>query len=65
MFLMETLGLSHEQAKEESHRISSVISCDLVDKINKVLKNPEKCHCNETIPKIVECTKKVPLEELT
>jgi len=65
MFLMEVLGLSHEEAKEESQRISSVISCSLIDKINKALKNPEKCHCNETIPKIIECSTKRTLEELS
>ena len=55
MFLMEKLHLPHSEAKEESYAISSVISCNLIQQINKELNNPQKCHCNEKIPQIKEC----------
>ncbi len=56
MFFMNTLHLSHREAKKESHVIASVISCNMIGQISRELNNPLKCHCNETIPRVEQCT---------
>lgn len=58
MFFMNTLNLSHREAKKESYAIASVISCNMIDQISRELNNPQKCHCNESIPRVEECIAK-------
>ena len=55
MFLMKTLNLSHEKAQKESHSLSAIISCDLINQINQVLNFPNTCLCNEEIPRVDDC----------
>lgn len=64
MFLMATLGLSHEDARKESYRISSLISCNLIEAMNQRLNNPEKCRCEATIPVVEGCAINETVEEL-
>jgi len=59
MYLSQTLGISHDQAQNESYKIAGILSCELIDKIAHILNEPEKCICNEVIPKIDECTSKI------
>ena len=58
MYFMDTLHLSHKNAMKESYSIASVISCNLINKIDKELNNPQICHCNESIPRLEECISK-------
>ena len=55
MFLMKTLDISHDAAREESINLSRAISCRLIEKISHFLNNPKRCWCNEQIPFIDEC----------
>ena len=63
MFLMDTLGLTHDEARKESYRISSLISCNLIAAMNQRLNKPLKCRCNEAIPVVEGCTIKESVEE--
>jgi DtxR family Mn-dependent transcriptional regulator len=58
MFLTKTLGISHDQAQEESYKIAGVLSCRIIEQISTLLNAPEKCICSEPIPKIKECSAK-------
>ncbi|HUU89321.1 MAG TPA: iron dependent repressor, metal binding and dimerization domain protein [Candidatus Glassbacteria bacterium] len=64
MFLMDTLGLSHEDARKESYRISSLISCNLIEAMNQRLNNPVKCQCDAAIPIVEGCAINESVEEL-
>jgi DtxR family Mn-dependent transcriptional regulator len=63
MFLMDTLDLSHEEARKESYRISSLISCNLIAAMNQRLNKPVKCRCDEAIPVVKGCAINETVEE--
>ncbi|MHA1125508.1 MAG: metal-dependent transcriptional regulator [Candidatus Heimdallarchaeota archaeon] len=63
MFLIETLGLTHEDARKECYRISSFISCNLIEAMNQRLNNPVKCQCDAAIPEVGVCAINESLEE--
>jgi len=63
MFLMDTLGLTHDEARKESYRISSLISCNLIAAMNLRLNKPLKCRCDEAIPVVEGCAINESVEE--
>jgi DtxR family Mn-dependent transcriptional regulator len=61
-FLLDSFAITLEEAQKESIALAGVISCNLIELINAKLNNPEKCKCNEVIPKVNACHKKEGLE---
>jgi len=64
MFLMDTLGLTHNEARKECYRISSFISCNLIEAMNQRLNKPVKCQCDEAIPVVEGCAINDSVEEI-
>jgi Mn-dependent DtxR family transcriptional regulator len=55
MFLVKTLDISLQKAKEESYSICGILSCELIENINQKLNEPETCICKKQIPVVNDC----------
>ncbi|HME51048.1 MAG TPA: metal-dependent transcriptional regulator [Candidatus Lokiarchaeia archaeon] len=55
VFLVDSLGLTPEEAHEESLALAPFFSCVIIKKICDKYKNPEFCPSNEKIPDLPSC----------
>jgi DtxR family Mn-dependent transcriptional regulator len=55
VFLVDSLGMTAEEAREESMRLAPYFSCLIIKKICDKYNNPEYCPSNDKIPDCPSC----------
>ncbi|MDH5644702.1 MAG: metal-dependent transcriptional regulator [Candidatus Heimdallarchaeota archaeon] len=55
VYLVDSLGMTVEQAHDEASKLMLIASCELVNQIQLRYNNPETCPCGEKIPESKIC----------